>query len=283
LGLVLVSEAGAATFTVDANQSIVTLSGSVAGSELREQGPGSLGTRLEGALQIDATATELTITGGSLDAATNGVWQPGVGGSSGAAPADFGAQANSFLGTIRGALRDVIIDVSSGPRPVQNGQFNAASIEFAFPTNALSTIDYNAGFAGTGSRPLVAESTNNAATTGTISGAAGSRVINLNVDATFTMSLLTDGDTILRVQGLIVAREGTNSIPSTSPVFTRVEWLTNQVRLTADQVTAGASLVSSTNLTAWLPKQAQATSVDADTRIFLVPVTGPKEFYRIVQ
>jgi hypothetical protein len=276
-----------ATFTINPVQSSVTLSGQLStpfGTVVfQEQGPGSLTSRLEGALEVEATAAEVTIPSGTIDATTNGVWQPAPGGGSGSAPADFGAKGLYALGTIWGALRDILINVNGPARPLQGNQFDASALVFSFPTNSTSKLDYDAGFAGDGSETLSSVATNKAATVGTITGSAGSRTLTIRVDTSFAFSLLSDNDTTLRVEGQIVAREGGGGPGPTGPRFSDIEVVNNQVRLTVDGVTGTARLQSSTNLVTWADKQAEVANVDADTRLFTVPVAGPKEFYQVLQ
>lgn len=274
--------ANAANFTIDPSQSTVTLSGSVSGIVLTQQGPGSLTSRIEGSLQADTTGGEVEITGGTLDVQNNGTWQPGVGGTAGAAPADFGAQGSSFFGTVYGALRNIVMNATSPPQQLTGEQFDASAITFSFPQDSTATLDYNAGFAGTGSEPLAGATTNKTATVGRVTGAAGSQVITIAVDATFVFSVLGQNDTELTVTGQIVAREGGVTPQPDGPRFSDIDVVNNQVRLTVDEASATARLESSTNLVNWATKQAEVATVDADTRTFTVPVTGPKEFYRLV-
>jgi hypothetical protein len=280
------SAKAATTFTLDPAQSSVTLSGTTVGNApLVQQGPGSLTTQIEGTLSVDLSATEITIAGGSLDARVNGTWQPGVGGTGPAAPADFGAQATTFFGPIFGALRNVIMEVGSPAEAVQNNQFDASRVVFTFSTNANSRLDYNAGLAGTGSALLEGESTNRTATVGTISGSAGSRVLTIAVDTTFHFSLASDNDTALTIRGQIVAREGNVEPNPDGPRITNVQVVNNEVRITATGTTAATRVQASTTLApgSWALKEAQITAPNATTRVFTVPVTGPKEFYRLVQ
>jgi hypothetical protein len=278
----------AATFTIDPAESTVALSGTISTAvgiiTFTEQGPGSLGTRLEGTLQIEVGGGEVTLSGGTIDARTNGVWRPAPGGGDGSAMADFGAQGTSpLLGTVLGALRNINLVASSPSQPLQGSQFDAAEITFAFPAESISALDYSAGFAGTGTRLLAGAATNRTATVGTITGTAGAQIATIAVDATFVFSVLSENDTSLRVRGQILAREGGIDPQPEGPRFTAIEIVDNQARMTVDGTVAATRLQSSTNLTSWADKQAEVAVVDGDTRVFTVPVAGPKEFYQVVQ
>ena len=68
-------------FTIDSSQSQITLSGKVAGFPFSAQGAGSLTTTYSGEINADISGSTIQFTGSStIIAATNGVWQPGVGG-----------------------------------------------------------------------------------------------------------------------------------------------------------------------------------------------------------
>ena len=79
------------TFTVDSSQSTLAGAGTLGGTAISEQGPGSLVTTFTGTLDVvlddELNPTSLNITSLSLDAVTNGTWGPAVGGAPGTAPA----------------------------------------------------------------------------------------------------------------------------------------------------------------------------------------------------
>jgi hypothetical protein len=281
----VISGAGAlaATFTVDPQQSSITLSGTVAGAPLSEQGPGSLISHITGTLEASTSGGQVSIASGSLDFLTNGVWQPALGGQPGSAPADFGANAQTFFGTTRGAFRDVLVLVSAPGRALQaSGQFDASAIIFALPTNSSTKLDYSSSLIGTGSTNIQGVATNKAATTGTVTGSAGSQIITINVDATYHLSILFDNDTELNVKGQVIARQEGGTVGD-GPRISKIEVVNNQVRITVIGAAATVRLRSSTDLKTWQDKQAQVTTVDANTKVFVVPVTGSKEFYQTAQ
>ena len=280
-----VTARAATTFTVDPNASAVTLSGTTVGnSPLTQQGPGSLTTQLEGALDVDLSATEIAIVSGVLDARENGTWRPGLEGGPGSAPADFGAQALLFgFQTIYGALRNVEMEVFSPSEAIADGNFDASELVFLFPTNSNAVLDFEGGLAGTGSAELAGEARNRTATVGTITGTEGSRVLTIQVDTTFTFTVASDDDTMLTIRGQIVAREGDVVPDPDGPEITDIEVVDDEVRITASGTTAAAEIEASTDLEGWEEKEAQITATGAATRVFTLPVSGPKEFYRIVQ
>ena len=84
-----VSPVVADVFTIDPNQSSLTITGSISGTSFVQQGPGSLTTKYDGTIQATQTAGTIQFTGLSLiTAQTNGSWQPLTNGSLGSAPAN---------------------------------------------------------------------------------------------------------------------------------------------------------------------------------------------------
>src|SRR5258706_10538337 len=86
LTLLVGSSFGASlVFTVDSSQSSLTGSGTIAGTTISQQGPGSLVTTFDGTLNMDLddelNPTSLNITSLSLDAVAQGPWMPVVGGA----------------------------------------------------------------------------------------------------------------------------------------------------------------------------------------------------------
>src|ERR1043166_6537110 len=68
---------GAEVFTVDSTQSTVSISGTVAGQTLHEQGAGSLTTHYQGTLVADVGVDTIQFPGQSqVVAINNGSWQP---------------------------------------------------------------------------------------------------------------------------------------------------------------------------------------------------------------
>src|ERR1039457_250781 len=79
-------------FTLDTNQSSLTVSGTVQGAAIAQQAPGSLTTKYGGTLQVTQTGDTIQFGGPSLiTALASGNWQPLTNGSAGLAPANYGA------------------------------------------------------------------------------------------------------------------------------------------------------------------------------------------------
>jgi hypothetical protein len=200
----------AEAFVLDPLQSEITLEGTLAGSSAGEQGPGSLTTKLAGTLMVEATPTTIHFPGGStLDAAENGTWEPDVGGASGSAPADFAGQASLPIGTGLAAVRDVVMDATTAQALSLTGdQFEAADIQFVFPTGGNAALDYRIStFLGSQSGREVLEgiTTNEVATTGSLVEAGGLLTLTIPLNATYLFELLSPGDSTLSVQGQLVA------------------------------------------------------------------------------
>lgn len=122
--------AGPAAFTIDPTGSSITLSGSLAGFPIAQQGPGSLTTTYSGTGLADLTATSIQFLDGSVvPAANSGNWQPQPGGTSGSSPANYGGQVNlGILGTGRFAVRGLVVDASSAPIPFSGTGFAANAL-----------------------------------------------------------------------------------------------------------------------------------------------------------
>lgn len=282
LAVVSVASWGA-TFTVDATRSKVRLSGTVSGIELREQSDGSLTTTGDGTISVTIGAASVQVTGGLLDTRENGSWSPGPGGLHGTAPADFGGRGDAFLGVIDGALRNIQLSVASPAIPWDGTTFNASPIVFTIPANSSSTLDYNAGIFGTGSRLLAGETTNNISTTATIVTEGEIMTLTLAVDAIFFFSLSSPDDTALGINGTIVATAPAETDPTpVNPIFNGIQVVNGRVRFTVDQPGA-TRLQSSTDLQTWADQTAEIEDIDADTKQFSVPATGPRLFFRMIQ
>lgn len=272
--------AHSATFTVASARSKVSLSGTVSGIELREQSEGSLTSTGDGTITVAITAGGVQITSGSLDTQVNGNWSPAPGGVPGTAPADFGGRGDAFLGNIDGALRNIQLNLASPSIPWDGTTFDAAPISFTIPAGSKSTLDYNAGIFGTGSRLLTGTTTNNLTTTGKIVTEGDTMTLTLAIDAIFFFSVASPDDTALGLKGVIVATAPAETIPTTEPAFTGVEIINGRIRLTIDEG-AGGRLQSSTDLKTWVDQPAEMTVIDANTTQFSVPFDLKGAFFRM--
>ncbi len=158
-------------FSLDQNNSSLTLSGTFAGANIQTQGTGSLTTKYIGTLatQWDLTAHTLSFvqTGTAVTALNSGTWQPAVGGGSGSAPADYGGKVTILFITGYAAVRGLVAATSSGALAL-----SGSGPSYSFPsTQTLSitagTADYNAGSFGSGSASLANNSASNTASAGT--------------------------------------------------------------------------------------------------------------------
>jgi hypothetical protein len=271
----------ATLFTIDPNQTLITLSGSALGTTMTEQGPGSLVTKFSGTVNVEMTATGIRFPGGSLvDGSTNGVWEPLANGAAGSAPADFGGKVSSFVMNGKAAIRNVLLDLTSPEIAITGDQFNASGLVFAFLTNSAGSLDYTVSSllgGQTGSRVLDGLATNNVVTTGTISNAAnGSVTLILPIDATSYQTLLAPGDVVLTVRGQLVAHASAAASPTL-----RIEAVGSQIVL-AWPLDAGTNAIvqTTTNFSGW--GDASGTlSVGPEEVRWSTDATNPFSFYRL--
>ena len=278
LGYTAQLRAAPVSFTIDESQSSITLAGTVLGNPLQEQGQGSLVTSFHGTILADASATAVQFTGGSVLAAqTNGVWQPGLGGASGSAPADYAAKASTILGSIKGALRNLVLDLSSGVLPLNNGQFDGGALLFAFPTNSTATFDYDAGpLLGSDGITLEGVSTNRVASGATLETTADGQKLVISVDAEFKFTAVIENDSSVRFTGTLVA----NAIPE--PTITGIEVNGQSVILHVQNAGPTPSLFSSADLQQWTLRSPDR-STDANGVVLTLPATAAQEFFRVAK
>ena len=154
------------------------------------------------------TGTTIQFPGQSLILAlTNGSWQPKPDGSAGNAPADYGGSANAGVATATTALRNIQLDALSPVVSISNGQFDAGSVTFLFPSNAPSAIAYRvtglinrAGF-----EALSGYGTNTITSLASLTNAGGQQVLSLPIQARFILSLLSTNDSTINLSGQLVA------------------------------------------------------------------------------
>ena len=211
----------AQSFVVDPDQSRLAISGTVAGFQLREQGPGSLSTSYTGEIQVVRSANGIQLAGGVLGANDSGAWRPLPDGSNGAAAANYGFLISVVLvQNVVAALRNFVTVPTSGELPVDaNGAFSTTGIvntitsaDFAFRASGV-VANTNGGFSFAG-----AVATNTADTLGHIVRTNGEEVITVPLDATVTGTFLAPDDTTIQFAGRIVARRAL----APSPALTHV-------------------------------------------------------------
>jgi hypothetical protein len=272
-------QAGQMVFAIDPTRSQLTLSGKIAGNAFTTQEAGSLTTTYSGNINANISGSTIQFTGSStITAATNGVWQPAVGGGSGSATADYGAEATvEFLGTAYGALRNIILDVTSSSLPLTGTNFDSGALIFLFSSGSSSALDYNA-ILEHGTLSLAGYSTNTIANEASLTTNGNVEQLVIQINTQFAFTLVSPGDTPLDLVGQLVA---TNlSVVSASPFINSVIVTNQNVVLTVENATTQSELLSSTNLMTWASASATVSS-NSGTVTFTVPVSGPHDFFRI--
>ena len=271
------TQADPVVFAVDPARSQLTLSGKIVGNTLTGQGAGSLTTTYSGNINANVSASTIQFTGSStITAKTNGIWQPAVGGSVGSAAADYGAQATvSPFGTVYGALRNLVFDVTSSSLTLTGTNFDSSALVFSFVPGSGSSLDYYNAVVAHGTQALSGYSTNSVANQASLSTNGNVEQLVIQINTQFSFALVSPGDTPLALTGQIVA---TNS---TAPPLINSIILTNQnVVLTVANASTQSLLQSSSNLMTWFTPGSTVTN-NAGMIIFTVPVAGPHAFFRV--
>ena len=276
------STSKAQVFTLDTNRSSVTISGTVLGGVITNQGPGSLTTTIAGTINASVTGSTITFTGQSqILAQTNGSWQPAPDGSAGSAPADYGGQATLSFASGDAALRNVQLDVTSPAITLNGGQFDSTMLVFAFPSNAVSSLAYNVVglISKHGTLALTGYATNKVTAESSLSTVGGQQTLTIPVDATFYLKLLSANDTVIRLQGQLVAVQS-----SQAPLQVQSVTVQNQTLLLQWQASPGQQfqVQSSVNLTGWT-NAATITTPASGMNTFTGTVVGPLGFYRLAK
>lgn len=210
LGCILAPHTKAFVFVIDSSSSSLSLSGNVAGFTLQQQGAGSLTTSYSGTIDADFGASTIQFNSAAAAAAISGTWQPLPGGGSGSAPANYGGQASiPGFGTAFGAGRNFVLNITSGVVPLSGTSFDASQLTISPITGVL---DFNSPFGG-GSTDLAGLFGMNQATMGSISVVGGIATLNIPVQITQTLTLVSSGDTTITLTGNIVA---TAAVPEAS-------------------------------------------------------------------
>jgi hypothetical protein len=264
-------------FTIDEAQSSITMAGTVLGNPLREQGAGSLTTTFHGTIRAEVTGTGIQFGGGStLTARTNGVWTPGPNGSGSAAPANYAAQASTILGTIKGALRHIVLDLTSSALPINNTQFDAAELRFAFLTNSGASFDYDAGFLGAKGIPLEGMSTNRIVNGATLVSTGDSQTLTIQVDTEFKFQAVVENDSSVRLTGKLVAKR------TAQPVIAGMQITDGKVVIYVEGTGPEPRLESSFDLTQWSTREA-TRATNAGMVTLTAPLGGALQFYRVAK
>ncbi len=267
-------------FVVDTNQSTLTLSGKVAGYDIKEQAAGSLTTKIGGTILLQEAENFLIFPGGSqLILFTNGTWAPAVGGGSGSAPGNFGAKATVLFFTANAALRNTQFDVTSPALTQSNGEFDSSALVFGFLTNSHSAFDYSVPNITSGGLELSSLSTNKVATKSTLMSSGGVQTLTIPIDTTFIMKLVMDGDTTLQVKGTLVATRTATAEVKISAATVSSQGIHFQWSAPAGQK---FNIVSSSDLKNWNVRESNLTS-DTTSYSWSGSLSGNAEFFRISQ
>jgi hypothetical protein len=277
LGMLLNRQAAeAAVLAIDSAKSSITLSGNILGTAIQEQGPGSLTTHFAGSIRFETTPASITFPGGSVvDAITNGVWAPNGGGGSGSAPADFAGEARSFLATVKGAFRNLVLDVTSGALPLANGEFDASALVFAFPTTATASLDYDLGLFKD-ALPLTGVATNKVTKAGSFKTENGRATLTIEVNTEYAFAALSAGEAFVRLSGQLVAVEGN---------AWRIESISRgdrTVRITVPGTASSLQVQGTTDFITWSAVPATRIVENGATAFDLDVGDGPM-FFRAVQ
>jgi hypothetical protein len=273
------------TFTIDSTQSSLTLSGSLQGFPIDQQGPGSLTAYYKGTIIADVTDTTITFVGGSLiTAITNGVWSPNTNGVAGTAPANYGGSLNAGIITGTAAFRALVYDATSGALPITAGSFSALGMTFSFPPSASSVLDYRyTVFTSTtgGHKALAGNSTNNIISSGSVSNLAGNLVLTIPVDFTNSSTLGSAGSLQYHLQGQFVAVVAAVAAPLKISAF---QLNAGQLNFTIGTISNQSyTILGSTNLPDWSITNDQFTATNTSTTRTIPLPALPREFFRVRQ
>ncbi|MGI8603865.1 MAG: hypothetical protein ACR2OZ_12830 [Verrucomicrobiales bacterium] len=268
------------TFTLDPARSSVTMSGTVQGNTISQQGAGSLTTRYDGTLKTDLRGNSIQFTTGSfVDAEVNGNWEPKIGGAAGNDPADYAGQALNLFATVKAALRNLLLNVTSQALPVSGTNFNASAIEFAFPSSGSSSLDYRVTglITDSGTRTLSGLASNAVGSTGTLVTAGNRQELTIPIDATFQFNLFAPNDVTLHFTGSLVA---TRPFGDTERLQTLVSLSGNTVTLEwQSAANESNNIESSVDLKIWAPRE-QGVLSSGPVTTWTATKTGPVELFR---
>jgi hypothetical protein len=269
-------------FTLDATNSSLGISGSLAGVAFQQQGPGSLTTKYSGMIKADVTSSNITFVGGSaivgLNSTTN---EPGVGGVAGSAPANYGVKVTILIFfPAKAAVRNALLDVTSSALTMTGGVFSSKGLQFDFPPTSTTVLDYNAGSLGSGSSSLTGIFTNTVSANATLIVQGTTLVLTIPVDISGTKTIAS-GDVNYRFRGQLVARAPV-SVPLQINAFqVSPGHLTFTIATTPGQ---SYTILGSANLADWATIVDQFTATNNPTvRIVSWPAPPPLKYFRVRQ
>jgi hypothetical protein len=202
--LAAASPAVPAAFTINSGSSSLVLGGTFAGVPVLQQTPGSLVTSYSGTINTDLTATTIQFTSAGADAALQPQnQQPEPGGLPGSDPADYGIQVNTGITTVNGAIRDFLLNLTSGALTLTGGTaFQTSGVTVSISDGAL---DYNGGGALFGGIDMSGESSGNGTGAGLLQTVGITQTLTLPINVDFTFSVIATDDSELNLLGTLVA------------------------------------------------------------------------------
>lgn len=278
----IITLADVVTFTIDPNQSPLSVSGSLSGVTGNEQGPGSLSTQFTGTIQVDLQSSSIQFIGNSsITLQENGSWQPAPGGTPGSAPASLAGVAQNFLATAHGALRNVLVDLTSEPLNLDNESFNAQTLLFSIPPDATSAADYRVTglLNASGSQLLAGQGTNGVVNTATLTTQDTTLTLTLPINFSGTTTVVSPNDLSYSAQGQILATTTTKPLEVADFVVSPGQLQFNM------PTTPGKSysILSSQDLLDWSTVLHQFTATSNSEAIQIALDLFPKQFFRIRQ
>ncbi len=271
------------TFTIDPTQSPLSVSGSLSGVTGNEQGPGSLSTHFSGTIQVDLQASSIQFIGNSaITLQENGSWQPAPGGSPGSAPASLAGVAQNFLATAHGALRNVLVDLTSDQLSLANASFDAQTLFFSIPPDATSAADYRVTglLNASGSQLLAGQGTNGVVSTATLITQGTELILTLPIHFSGTTTVVSPNDLNYSAQGQILAKSTT-----TTPLeVANFEITPGQLQFNMPTEPGKSySILGSQDLIDWSTVLYQFTATSNSEAIQIALDLAPKQFFRIRQ
>jgi hypothetical protein len=233
------AHAAPVTFTIDPAQSSISLSGTVVGTTVKEQAPGSLTTSFSGSVTAELTDSTITFTtAGLVIANNNGEWEPKANGAVGKEPANYGAAAQIAGAAGTAAARNIQFQLSSASLALADGSFDASAIVFQFPTNSPATLAYRtAGFLSlSGSESLSGVGTNRNTTKATLATNGDIQTLTIPIEADFYFKLIVPNDTKLTISKQLVA---TRRLGGASTTFE--SWVSGKFAGQSDPNVTGAN------------------------------------------
>ena len=280
----LTANAELRTFTIDHSQTSLNFSGIFVTLTLFPQQAGSLTARYTGTIQTDLTSSNITFLGASMVASNSGSWQPLPGGGSGSAPSNYGGQGSGPGVSGVAAVRNILLNITSGSLTITGTNFPAQNTTFIVPTNASTTFDfrYSGLINGSGTRSLANNSTNNVADPGNIRTQGQTIILTMPVNVDGYATVNSPNDTHYFLMGQIVA-----TAPLTPPAplqFTDFRLSGSQLVYTMSTISNQSyAILGSSNLITWNMTNDQFTATNSQTTRTIPVPNSSRLFFRARQ